>query len=286
MKPLVKGFFHEVSRTIAYVVADEEKGRAAVIDPVLDYDRGSGRTSTVAADALVAFVTERRFTVDWILETHAHADHVTAAQYLKDKWHAPVAIGRDVVKVQSTFKAVYNLGPEFRADGSEFDRLLVEGESLPLGRLRLEPMATPGHTPACMTYLVGDAAFVGDTLFMPDYGSARTDFPGGDAATLYDSVQRILALPLKTRLFLCHDYAPNGRAYAWESTVADERAHNIHLKTGTPREAFVKLRRERDAALEFPDLLVVALQLNIRAGRLPPAETNGVSYLKIPINGL
>lgn len=286
MKPLIEAFFHEPSRTICYVVADASSGRAAVFDPVLDYDRGSGRTGTAFADGIAAFVARRGLTVDWLIETHVHADHITAAQYLKETWGAPVAIGKNVVKIQETFGPVYNLGGEFAADGSQFDRLLADGETLALGRLKIEAMATPGHTPACMSYRVGDAVLVGDTIFMPDYGSARTDFPGGDAGVLYDSAQHILALPPSTRMFVGHDYAPNGRGYAWETTVAEQRRSNLLLKEGTTRDAFVRVRRERDAKLDFPDLMVVAIQVNIRAGRFPPPEANGVSYLKIPVNGL
>lgn len=286
MQPLIEAFFHEPSNTVSYVVADPASGRAAVLDPVLDYDPGSGRAHAASAEAIAAFVARRGLTVEWLIDTHAHADHITAAQYLKAKWGAPVAIGKNVVAVQKTFKSVYNLGDDFATDGSQFDRLLSEGEVLPLGGLALEAMATPGHTPACMSYLAGDAVFVGDTIFMPDYGTARTDFPGGDAGLLYDSVQRLLELPPETRMFVGHDYAPNGRAYAWESTVAEQRRSNLHLKDGVTREAFVRMRRARDATLGFPELMAVAIQVNIRAGRFPPPESNGISYLKIPVNGL
>ena len=285
MSVKVDAFFHMGTSTISYVVSDPKTARAAIIDSVLDYDPRSGRTSTESADAISGHIESNGLTIEWILDTHPHADHITAAQVMKDRYGAPVAIGADVVKVQETFREIYNLGSDFRADGSQFDRLLDDGDRISIGELTLEAFATPGHTPACMTYAVDDAAFVGDAMFMPDYGSARTDFPGGDAAILYDSIMRIYALPPETRIFVCHDYAPNGRGYAWETTVAEERESNIHLRADTGKEAFVKLRKTRDVALSLPELIVAALQVNIRAGRFPEPESNGVAYLKVPING-
>ena len=284
--PEVAGFFDDATFTVSYVIADPEARRCAIVDSVLDYDAKSGRTSTASADALIAHVRERGLSVDWILETHPHADHLTAAPYLKRALGGTIGIGEKVCRVQRNFRAVFNLGPDFRTDGSQFDRLFADGERFAIGSLKAEVMATPGHTPSCVSYRVGDAVFVGDTMFMPDYGSARCDFPEGDARTLYHSVKRILALPPQTRLFMCHDYGPNGRPYRWETTVAEQRAENIHLHDGIDEEAFVRLRRERDAGLDMPALILPAIQVNIRAGAFPPAEENGVSYLKIPLNAL
>jgi glyoxylase-like metal-dependent hydrolase (beta-lactamase superfamily II) len=258
--------------------------RGLIIDPVLDYDHRSGHTSTGFADALLDDVRRRGITIDWLLETHIHADHLSAQAYLKEKLGVPTAIGAAAPQVQASFKAIYNLGSEFTPDGSQFDRLLREGESLAVGGLEVEVMATPGHTPACISYRIGDCLFHGDTLFMPDYGTARCDFPGGDAATLYRSIRRILSLPPETRLFNCHDYGPNGRAFAWETTVAAQRRENIHIKDGIDEAAFVAMRRARDKALEAPVLILPALQVNIRGGRLPAPESNGTVYLKIPLN--
>lgn len=284
--PDVAAFFDDKTFTVSYVVSDPAGDQAVIIDPVLDYAPGSGRTSTESADRLVAHVNERRLTVGWSLETHAHADHLTAAQYIKQKLGAGVAIGAHISAVQQTFGELFNLGGAFPADGSQFDRLLAEGDRLEFGGLTLSVMHTPGHTPACSTYVIGDAAFVGDTIFQPDFGTARCDFPGGDAATLYRSIRRILSLPPETRIFTCHDYGPNGRPYAWESTVAAQRASNVHVRDGIDQAAFVKTRAARDRTLAPPALIIPALQVNIRAGALPPAEDNGVSYLKIPLNQL
>jgi glyoxylase-like metal-dependent hydrolase (beta-lactamase superfamily II) len=282
----ILGFFHQPTFSVSYLVVDPATRRGVVIDPVLDYDHRAGRTSTGFADALIGELRKREVTVDWLLETHMHADHLSAQAYLKAKLGAPTAIGAAVPKVQASFKAIYNLGDEFQADGSQFDRLLAEGERLSIGNLILDVMATPGHTPACVSYRIGDALFHGDTLFMPDYGTARCDFPGGDAATLYRSIRRILALPPETRLFNCHDYGPNGRPFAWETTVAVQRRDNIHIKDGVDEAAFVAMRQARDKTLDAPVLILPALQINIRGGCLPAPESNGTAYLKIPLNRL
>lgn len=277
-------FFHKPSSTFSYVVADEQARRAAVIDPALDYDAASGRTGTQSAQAIADHLRSRGFTLEWILETHAHADHLSAAQYLKRELGGRVAIGEGIRKVQATFKSLYNLGESFPADGSQFDQLFRDGETFRIGALEGRVMAMAGHTSDSVAYLIGDAAFVGDSLFMPDSGTARCDFPGGDAGTLYDSIHRLLALPGATRLFMCHDYAAGGREYRHETTVAEERAANIHVKEGVSREEFVKLRQGRDATLPVPALLLPAIQVNIRAGHLPEMEGNGVRYLKIPLD--
>jgi glyoxylase-like metal-dependent hydrolase (beta-lactamase superfamily II) len=282
-KPLIDAFFDEATFTITYLVSDPATARAAIIDPVRDYDPRSGRISTPSADRVLAKASERGLAVDWILETHAHADHLTAAPYLKERTGAKVVIGEHIRDVQKIFKPVFNAA-DISTDGREFDRLVRDGETLALGGLAIEVMHLPGHTPADVAYRIGDAVFVGDTIFMPDYGTARTDFPGGDAATLHRSIRRLLALPGETRLFMCHDYKAPGRdRYAWESTVAEERAHNIHVHDGVDEAAFVALRTRRDATLAAPVLLLPSVQVNIRAGNLPPPEANGVSYLKIPV---
>ncbi|HEX2667533.1 MAG TPA: MBL fold metallo-hydrolase, partial [Gammaproteobacteria bacterium] len=262
-------FFHKSSSTFSYVVADTAAKRAAVIDPALDYDSASGRTGTQSAQAIVEHVRARGYALDWILETHAHADHLSAAQFIKRELGGKVAIGEGIREVQAHFKGLFNLGPDFKADGSQFDQLLSEGESFALGGIPVRVMATPGHTSDSVAYLIEDAAFTGDTLFMPDSGTARCDFPGGDAGMLYDSLHRLLSLPEETRLFMCHDYAPGGREHRHQTTVAEERRANIHVRDGTSREEFVKLRQGRDATLPVPGLLLPALQVNIRAGRLP-----------------
>lgn len=279
-------FFHKSSSTFSYVVADTAAKRAAVIDPALDYDAASGRTGTQSAQAIVEHIRARGYALDWILETHAHADHLSAAQFIKQasQGHGKVAIGEGIRAVQAHFKGLFNLGPEFKADGSQFDRLLGDGESFALGGIPVRVMATPGHTSDSVAYLMEDAAFTGDTLFMPDSGTARCDFPGGDAGMLYDSLHRLLSLPEETRLFMCHDYAPGGREHRHQTTVVEERRANIHVKDGTSREEFVKLRQGRDATLPVPALLLPALQVNIRAGHLPEPEANGVRYLKIPLD--
>jgi glyoxylase-like metal-dependent hydrolase (beta-lactamase superfamily II) len=257
-----------------------------VVDSVLDYDPKSGRTRTGSADRLIDFIRDKELKVEWLLETHAHADHLSAAHYLRKKVGGRIAIGAAIADVQNVFKGIFNLEPAFRPDGSQFDHLLQDGESFAIGQLRAEAMSVPGHTPACMAYKVGDAVFVGDTLFMPDVGTARCDFPGGDARRLYRSIRKLLALPPQTRLFMCHDYPPQGREATWETTVAAQRAGNIHVHDGVSEEEFVAMRTRRDATLEMPTLILPSVQVNIRAGELPPQEGNGVSYLKIPINAI
>jgi glyoxylase-like metal-dependent hydrolase (beta-lactamase superfamily II) len=284
--PKVQGFFDPATSTVTYVVHDGPGSACAIVDPVLDYDPKSGRTRTASADKVIDFVTANGLRVEWILETHAHADHITAAPYLKRKLGGRIAIGHNISTVQSVFKGIFNLEPEFRTDGSQFDVLFKDGETFRIGGLAAEVMAVPGHTPACIAYRVGDAVFVGDTMFMPDVGTARCDFPGGDAKTLYASVHRILALPPATRLFMCHDYPPQGRAVAFETTVAEQRARNIHVRDGVTEAQFVEMRTKRDATLEMPVLILPSVQVNIRAGERPPAEANGIAYLKIPLDAL
>jgi glyoxylase-like metal-dependent hydrolase (beta-lactamase superfamily II) len=286
MTPTVTSFFDPDTWTVSHVVHEKEGGACAVVDAVLDYDAKSGRTRTTSADKLAAFVEDNKLQVAWILETHAHADHLSAAHYLRGKLGGKIAIGAAITQVQTTFKRIFNLEPGFPTDGRQFDRLLQDGETLAIGSLQIRAMSVPGHTPACMAYLVGDAVFVGDTLFMPDVGTARCDFPGGDAAALYRSVHRLLSLPPETRLFMCHDYPPAGRSPVWETTVAEQRAKNIHVHDGVSEDAFVKMRTARDVTLDMPTLILPSVQVNIRAGELPPAEDNGVSYLKIPLNAL
>jgi glyoxylase-like metal-dependent hydrolase (beta-lactamase superfamily II) len=282
-RPFIDAFFDEATSTVTYLVGDPSSGHAAIVDPVRDYDHRSGTASTVSADRVLAKAAERGVTVDWILETHAHADHLTAAPHLKAKTGAKVAIGEHIREVQKIFKKMFN-ATDVREDGGEFDRLVRDGERLALGTLGIEVMHLPGHTPADVAYRVGDAVFVGDTIFMPDYGTARTDFPGGNAAQLYRSIRRLLSLPPQTRLFMCHDYKAPGRdQYAWETTVAAQRAHNIHVHDGMSEAAFVELRTRRDATLAAPALLLPSVQVNIRAGNMPPADSNGVVYLRIPV---
>jgi glyoxylase-like metal-dependent hydrolase (beta-lactamase superfamily II) len=283
IKPTVLSFFDKDTKSYSYVVADEKAGVCAVIDSVLDFDIKSGRTSSEGADALIAAVKERGWRTEWVLETHAHADHLTAAPYVKAQLGGKLGIGANIPAVQERFRAIYNLGTDFASDGRQFDRLFADGEEVRIGGLTARVMATPGHTPACITYAIGDAAFIGDTLFAPDYGTARCDFPGGDARTLYRSIQHILALPPETRLYQCHDYPPDGRAPQPYSTVAQQRAGNVHL-AGKSEDAFVAMREARDKTLDMPALLLPAVQVNIRAGALPPPEGNGISYLKIPVN--
>ena len=284
MTPKVDSFFHEQSNTITHVVQEPEGRHAAIIDAALDFDQAAGRTMTEFADRIVAFVHERGLEIDWILETHAHADHLSAAPYLKSQLGGRIGIGEHITDVQKLFKELFNVEKTFNTDGSQFDHLFKEGERFRVGALEGHVLYTPGHTPACVTYVIGDAAFVGDTLFMPDGGTARADFPGGDAATLYRSIEKILALPPETRLFVCHDYGPGGRAIAWETTVAEERAKNIHVRAGVSEAEFVKMRTERDKTLSVPQLLIPSIQVNMRAGELPPPEENGISYIKIPLN--
>lgn len=284
MKPDVTAHFHNATNTITYIVADPSGGRCSIIDSVRDYDPRSGRMSTDFADKVIDCVRERGYTVDWILETHAHADHPTAAPYIQEQLGGRIAIGQHVSEVQATFKSIFNLGEDFATDGSQFDHLFGDNEDFKVGEITARVMHTPGHTPACVTYVVGDAVFVGDTLFMPDFGTARADFPGGDAATLFRSIQRTLSLAPETRLFMCHDYGPEGRKFAWETTVAEELSDNVHVREGVSEEEFVKTRTERDNGLDLPALILPSLQINIRAGRMPPPDDNGVSYLRIPIN--
>lgn len=279
----IQAFFDEATNTVTYLVSDPVTRQAAVIDPVLDYDHRSGKVSTASADQVLAAAAAQALEVAWILETHAHADHLSAAPYLKARTGARVAIGEHIRDVQTIFRPVFNLD-DVSGDGVEFDRLLRDGETFTIGELKVDVLHTPGHTPACVSYRIGDAVFVGDTLFMPDYGTARADFPGGSAHTLYQSIQKLLALPPATRLFMCHDYKAPGRdSYAWESTVAEERARNVHVHEGVDADAFVAMRQRRDATLAAPTLLLPSIQVNIRAGRWPEAESNGVRYLKIPI---
>ena len=286
MHARIKAFFDDATNTVSYVVAEPEGRRCAVIDPVLDYDAKSGRTATRSAGEIVEYIREQGLTVDWILETHPHADHLTAAPYLKERLGGRIAIGAGIRQVQKNFAGIFNLGDGVATDGSQFDQLWCDGDEIEVGVMTGRVLATPGHTPACVSYKFGDAVFVGDTLFMPDFGSARCDFPDGDARTLYRSVRRLLALPPETRLFLCHDYGPGGRAYAWETTVAAQRAENKHLHDGIGEDEFVAMRTARDKELAMPVLLLPAIQLNIRAGYPPEPESNGVSYLKIPLNGV
>ena len=279
-------FFDTATGSWSYLVVDPHSRQAVVIDPVLDYDAPSARTARTGVDRLLQVVRERHLDVVWMLETHAHADHLTAAAYLKEQLGAPVAVGAGICKVQQTFAGIFNLGDGFASDGSQFDRLLQDGDSLPLGNLAIRVLATPGHTSDSVSYLIGDAVFIGDTLFMPDVGSARCDFPGGDAATLYRSVQRLYALGDAMRLFVCHDYPPTDRQAQCETTVAAQRAGNIHLGDGVDLEAFVALRTARDATLPVPRLLLPAIQVNIRAGQSPLPESNGTAYLKLPLDVL
>ena len=284
--PIVEGLFDPTTHTITYIVADPATGRAAVIDPVLDYDAASGRTGVGSLEAVLARIAERGWTLDRVLETHAHADHLTGAHEIKVRTGVPIGIGDRIGGVQKTFGDLFE-ATDVRPDGAAFDALYGDGDRFALGELTVQVMHTPGHTPACVSYVIGDAVFVGDTLFMPDYGTARCDFPGGDARTLYRSIQRILNLPGETRVFVGHDYLPEGRGdYRWETTVADEKAHNIHVGGGRSEDDFTTMREARDATLKIPALLLPALQVNIRAGELPPAETSGQRFLKIPLNGL
>ena len=282
----VQAFFDPHTWTVTYVLADPATGRCAIIDPVLDYDFKSGRTRTHSAAQVRDYVQTSGLVVDWILETHAHADHLSAAVYLKQHLGGRIAIGERIRTVQATFQKIFNLEPGFVPDGSQFDHLFQDGETFHIGSLQATALLVPGHTPADMAYLVGNTVFVGDTLFMPDVGTARADFPGGNAHTLYQSVQRLLALPPDTQMYVCHDYPPNNRAPAWLTTVAAQKAHNIHVKDGTTEEAFVAMRTARDATLEMPTLIIPSIQINVRAGQLPPPEDNGQTYLKIPLNVL
>ncbi|WP_371193859.1 MBL fold metallo-hydrolase [Glaciecola sp. SC05] len=283
-KLIIKPFFDEVTCTVTYVLTDKATSQTAVIDPVLDYDANSGKLSSTSIDAVIDHIDSNNLRLEWILETHAHADHVSAAAYLKNKRGGQIGIGEHIKTVQSTFKAAFNFGSEMHCDGRQFDYLFEDGELLTLGHLAIEVKHTPGHTPACASYLIEDAVFVGDTIFMPDFGTARTDFPNGSAKALYQSIQKLLALPEHTRMFVGHDYkSPTRDVYAWETTVLEQKRNNIHVKTGSNENDFIKMRNTRDATLPVPKLLLPAIQLNIRSGQLPPQESNGQSYLKIPL---
>jgi glyoxylase-like metal-dependent hydrolase (beta-lactamase superfamily II) len=284
--PTVKTFFDEDTNTATYVVSDDATLRCAIIDSVLDFDPKSGRTSTASADAIIAYVRKAGLTVDWLLETHIHADHLTAAPYLQSHLGGKTAIGEHISTVQKIFGKLFDAEPGFATDGSQFDDILRDGDTFTVGSIEAKVIHTPGHTPACLSYLIGDAVFVGDTIFMPDYGSARCDFPGGNARTLYRSVRKLLDLPPGTRMFVGHDYAPDGRPFLVETTVGDQRRDNIHMKDGVTEDDFVTMRTERDATLDMPRLILPSVQINMRAGAMPPAEKNGVSYIKIPLNML
>lgn len=286
----IEGFYDAQTSTVSYIVLDRETGQCALIDSVLDFDPKSGRTGTSGADRLLARVRELGASVQWLLETHVHADHLSAAACLQDQAGGRIGIGRHITKVQSVFAELFNAGPDFARDGSQFDHLFDDGETFRIGSLDASVMHTPGHTPACVTYLVSDgedtAAFVGDTIFMPDYGTARCDFPGGDARDLYRSINKVLSLPAQTRLYMCHDYRPNGREVKYETTVAEEREKNIHVRDGISEEEFVTMRTRRDATLDMPALILPSVQVNMRAGHLPEPEDNGRRYLKIPLDAL
>lgn len=285
--PQIKAFFDEPTFTVTYVVHDPESRHAAIIDSVLDYDPASGRTSFSSANALVAFVEEKGLAIDWHLETHAHADHLSAAPYLKEKLGGQIAIGEQIITVQQAFGKLFNADTDFERNGSDFDHLWKDGDHFRIGNLDVTVLHVPGHTPACIAYVIGDAVFVGDTMFMPDYGTARADFPGGDARTLYQSAMRLLSLPPETRLFMCHDYLPEGRKdYVWETTVEAERQANVHIHDGVSEDEFVAMREARDKTLAMPRLILPSVQVNMRAGHFPPAEDNGVTYLKIPVNAV
>ncbi|RUO97392.1 MBL fold metallo-hydrolase [Hyphomicrobium sp.] len=286
IKPEVTGFFDEQTNTVSYVVKDPKSPSCAIIDSVMDIDYAAGRISYESADRIIAFVKERGLKVEWLIETHAHADHLSAAPYIQGKLGGKLGIGENITIVQSVFGKIFNEGTEFQRDGSQFDRLFKDGDTYNIGTVTAFAMLTPGHTPACMTHVIGDAAFVGDTLFMPDGGTARADFPGGDARVLYKSIRRVLELPRETRLFMCHDYAPNGREIKWETTVGEERASNIHVRDGMSEDAFANMRQERDATLGLPRLIIPSIQVNIRGGNLPEPDAAGNRHLKVPINQL
>ncbi len=284
-KPEVTAFFDEATNTISYVVKDPDSQSCAVVDSVMDIDYAAGRISYEHADQIIDYIRKNDLKLEWIIETHVHADHLSAAPYIQEKLGGKLGIGENILIVQDTFGKIFNEGTEFQRDGSQFDRLFKDGDNYQIGNLPAFAIHTPGHTPACMVHVIGDAAFVGDTLFMPDGGSARADFPGGDAATLYDSIQKVLALPDDMRLFMCHDYGPNGREIRWETTVGEEKAHNIHVGEGKTKEEFVKFRTERDAQLDMPKLIIPSLQVNMRAGEVPK-DKDGRPMLKVPVNAL
>ncbi|MEX0367538.1 MAG: MBL fold metallo-hydrolase [Ruegeria sp.] len=287
MTPFVKAFFDETTFTVSYVVREPDGHACAIIDSVLDFDHASGRTNTTSADAIVEYIRSEELKTEWILESHVHADHLSAAPYLQEKLGGKIGIGANITVVQDTFGKVFNEGTEFQRDGSQFDQLFRQGDSFFVGQMRGDVLHTPGHTPACLTYVIGDAAFVGDTLFMPDFGTARCDFPGGSSAMLYDSIQKILSLPDETRIFVGHDYKAPGRdEYAWETTVGEQKALNIHIGKGRSIEEFVQMRDARDATLAMPRLILPSLQVNMRAGQMPPEDEQGDVFLKLPVNKL
>jgi glyoxylase-like metal-dependent hydrolase (beta-lactamase superfamily II) len=287
LRPSIAGFFDEATYTVSYVVHDPETCEAAIIDSVLDYEAAAGRTSNGSADRIIEYVNSNNLKVTWLIETHAHADHISAAPYLQEKLGGKLAIGKDIIRVQEVFGKLFNAGTDFERDGSQFDHLFTDGETFNLGKIEGIALHVPGHTPADMAFIIGDAAFVGDTIFMPDFGTARADFPGGDAHELYHSIRRLLSLPDDTRLFLCHDYKAPGRdEYAWETTVGQQRRENVHVKDGVTEQEFVEMRTSRDKTLAMPNLIMPSVQVNIRGGRLPEPEDNGVSYIKIPVNAV
>ncbi|MCT2557391.1 MBL fold metallo-hydrolase [Tsuneonella sp. YG55] len=287
LRPSIAGFFDEATNTVSYVVHDPATREAAIIDSVLDYEAASGRTSNGSADRIVEYVEANDLSVAWLIETHAHADHISAAPYLQERLGGKLGIGREIIRVQEVFGKLFNAGTDFERDGSQFDHLFVDGERFRIGTLEGIALHVPGHTPADMAFIIGDAAFVGDTIFMPDFGTARADFPGGDARELYRSIRRLLALPDETRLFLCHDYkAPERDEYAWETTVGQQRRENVHVRDGVSEDEFVEMRTTRDSTLAMPRLILPSVQVNIRGGRLPDPEDNGVSYIKIPVNAV
>lgn len=284
-RPDVTAFFDEPTNTVSYIVTDPDTRKCAVIDSVLDFDQASGRTSTRSAEQIISYIKEQELDCEWIIDTHVHADHLTASRFIKSNIGGKTAIGEKIAVVQDVFKGLFNEGQSFHTDGSQFDHLFTDGEIYHIGNIEAQTLHTPGHTPACMSHVIGDAVFVGDTLFMPDYGSARCDFPGGDAGVLYDSIQKLFQLPDEMRMYLCHDYQPEGRnQYVWETTIGEQKTNNIHLGHHASREAFIKMRTERDATLDMPKLILPSVQINMRAGAMPPAEENGVSYMKLPIN--
>ncbi len=285
VKPDVEAFFDEATNTISYIVSDPNSDACAIVDSVMDIDYAAGRITYDHADALIARIKEKGCKLEWIIETHVHADHLSAAPYIQEKLGGKIGVGSKILVVQDTFGKIFNEGTEFQRDGSQFDKLFEDGDTYTIGNMKAFAMYTPGHTPACMVHVIGDAAFVGDTLFMPDGGSARADFPGGDAGTLYDSIQKVLALPDDMRLFMCHDYAPGGREIQWETTVGEEKSNNIHVGQGKTREEFIKFRTERDAQLDMPKLIIPSLQVNMRAGEVP-TDKDGNPMLKVPVNGL
>jgi glyoxylase-like metal-dependent hydrolase (beta-lactamase superfamily II) len=285
--PMIRAFFDKPTFTVSYVVHDPETKKAAIIDSVLDFDPASGRTSLASADSIIQYVAQQGLAVDWLLETHAHADHLSAAPYLQQKLGGKIAIGEHIVTVQNVFGKLFNADTDFQRDGSDFDRLFADGDHFQIGKLDVTVLHVPGHTPADIAYVIGDAVFTGDTMFMPDYGTARADFPGGNARQLFQSLRRILSLPATTRLFMCHDYLPAGRTeYAWETTVEAERTGNIHAHDGITEDEFVAMREARDATLDMPRLILPSVQVNMRAGHMPAADDNGITYLKIPVNAV